>query len=118
MSKTYNIKRFGNVIELKADKLEEYKALHSDSHPGVRHLLTKYNIKNYSIFLHKFDDGKYFLFSYFEYVGPDFDRDMEQLKTDPENQRWWELTDPCQIPLKNRQPDEQWSQMEEVYHND
>jgi len=51
MSKTYNIKRFGNVIELKADKLEEYKALHSDSHPGVRHLLTKYNIKNYSIFM-------------------------------------------------------------------
>ena len=99
MSKTNNIKRFGNVIELKADKLEEYKALHSDSYPGVRHLLTKHNINNYSIFLHQFDD-------------------MEQLKTDPENQRWWELTDPCQIPLKNRQPDEQWSQMEEVYHND
>ena len=118
MSKTYNIKRFGNVIELKADKLEEYKALHSDSRPGVRHLLTKYNIKNYSIFLHQFDDGKYFLFSYFEYVGSDFDRDMEQLKNEPENQRWWKLTDLCQIPLKNRQPDKQWSQMEEVYHND
>ena len=118
MSKTYNIKRFGNVIELKADKLEEYKALHSDSRPGVRHLLTKYNIKNYSIFLHKFDDGKYFLFSYFEYVGSDFDRDMEQLKNEPENQRWWKLTDLCQIPLKNRHPDKQWSQMEEVYHND
>ena len=42
MSKTENIKRFGNVIELKPDKLEEYKALHADSHPGVRHLLTKY----------------------------------------------------------------------------
>ena len=117
MSKTENIKRFGNVIELKPDKLEEYKALHADSHPGVRHLLTKYNIKNYSIFLPQFDDGKYFLFSYFEYVGYDYYYDMEQLKNEPENQRWWELTDPCQGPLKNRQPDEQWSQMEEVYYN-
>ena len=117
MSKTENIKRFGNVIELKPDKLEEYKALHADSHPGVRHLLTKYNIKNYSIFLHQFDDGKYFLFSYFEYVGYDYYYDMEQLKNEPENQRWWELTDPCQGPLKNRQPDEQWSQMKEVYYN-
>lgn len=44
MDKTQNIKRFGNVIELKPEKLEEYKILHSDSHPGVRHLLTKYNI--------------------------------------------------------------------------
>ena len=114
MSKTYNIKR---LIALKPDKLEEYKTLHSDSHPGVRHLLTKYNIKNYSIFLHQFDDGKYFLFSYFEYVGYDYYYDMEQLKNEPENQRWWELTDPCQGPLKNRQPDEQWSQMEEVYYN-
>jgi L-rhamnose mutarotase len=43
---------------------------------------------------------------------------MEQLKNEPENQRWWKLTDLCQIPLKNRQPDKQWSQMEEVYHND
>ena len=49
--------------------------------------------------------------------GYDYYYDMEQLKNEPENQRWWELTDPCQGPLKNRQPDEQWSQMEEVYYN-
>jgi len=112
-----NIKRFGQVIEVKAEKLEEYRALHADSHPGVRHLLKKYNIHNYSIFLHQLDDGKFYLFSYFEYTGTDFGADMEKLKNNPENQAWWKLTDPCQKPIQNRKAEEKWADMELVYHN-
>ena len=111
------VQRYGKVVALREEKIEEYKALHADKHPGVRHLLEKYNIRNYSIFLHRLDDGIYYLFSYFEYTGDNFERDMQCLSDEPENQEWWKLTDPCQIPIRNRRKGEQWALMEEVYHN-
>lgn len=111
------IKRFGKVIEVKEEKLDEYLALHNDNHPGVRHLLSKYHLNNYSIFLHQFDDGKYYLFSHFEYSGEDYEKDMSLLAEEPENQEWWNLTDSCQIPLTNRKPGEHWAEMSEVYYN-
>ena len=111
------IQRFGKVIEVKEEKLKEYLALHDDRNPGVRHLLSKYHMHNYSINLHRFDDGKYYLFSYFEYSGDDYEGDMSLLADEPENQEWWKLTDPCQVPLKNRKLGEHWSTMTEVYYN-
>ena len=113
-----NRERYGKVVELREKKIVEYKSLHADSHTGVRHLLSKYNIHNYTIYLHQLDDGKYYLFSHFEYSGNDFAADMQLLSEEPENQAWWQLTDPCQIPIRNRQTGEQWARMEEVYHND
>jgi len=112
------IKRYGQVIEIRQDKIAEYKALHANTHKGVRHLLEKHNIHNYSIFMHRLNDDRYYLFAYFEYTGEDFDADMQSLKNNPENQDWWKLTDPCQIPINNRGPEEKWAQMEQVYHND
>ena len=58
------------------------------------------NIRNFSIYLRKLPDGKYYLFSYMEYVGDDFEGDMKRMAANPENQRWWKLTDPCQEPLR------------------
>ena len=62
------------------------------------------NIRNYSIYLRKLPDGNHYLFSYMEYVGDDFAGDMKRLAADPEVQRWWKLTDPCQEPLADREP--------------
>ena len=45
------MKRVGMVVKIKKDRLEEYRKLHADGNPGVRHLLTKYNMRNFSIFL-------------------------------------------------------------------
>ena len=41
------VKRVGMVIKIKPDRLEEYLAVHSDSEPGVRDLLAKYNLRNF-----------------------------------------------------------------------
>ena len=109
-----HVQRFGSVIELKADQLSAYKALHAASNPGVRDLLTKYNIHNYSIYLQKFDDGKYYLFAYYEYTGTDFKGDMAKARTEPRNLKWWSVTDKMQIPFAGQQG---WTEMQEVFHN-
>lgn len=72
----------------------------------------------YSIYLTQFDDGNWYLFSYFEYTGNDFKADMKKLGDNSEVKRWWRETDPCQFGLKNRKEGEWWKSMEEVYHLD
>ena len=76
------------------------------------------NIRNYSIYLRKLDDGHHYLFSYFEYVGHDFAADMARMAADPTKQKWWSVCKPCQKPLNRRAPDEWWADMEEVFHYD
>ena len=60
------MKRFGSVIEVRKDKLDEYVKLHADVWPGVLDRIKKCHIQNYSIYLRKMPDGKLYLFSYFE----------------------------------------------------
>jgi len=112
------VKRFGSVIEVKEEKLEYYKKLHADPWPGVLEELTKANIRNFSIYLKKMDDGKHYLFSYFEYTGTDQDADFKRMAEAEIIRKWWKETDPCQIPIKNRKEGEHWAAMEEVYHSD
>jgi len=112
------MKRYGSVIEVREEKIKEYKKLHAAVWPDVLKMITECNIKNYSIYLHKLDDGKYYLFSYFEYAGDDFDSDMGKMAADPTTQKWWDLCKPCQKPLENRAEGEWWANMEEVFHHD
>ena len=53
-----------------------YTQMHAAVWPGVLAALDKVNIRNYSIYLGQIKPGEYLLFSYFEYVGNDFQRDM------------------------------------------
>jgi L-rhamnose mutarotase len=112
------VRRYGSVIILRDEKLDEYKRLHAAVWPGVARMISGCNIRNYSIFLRKLDDGSHYLFSYFEYVGKDFKADMAKMAADPDTQRWWKLTDPCQRPLSSRNEGEWWASMEEVFHQD
>lgn len=109
-------KRCGSVIGLKAEKVEYYKELHAKVWPEVLSKIHACNIRNYSIYLQRLDDDQYYLFSYFEYVGDDFDADMAKMAADPMTQKWWKETDPCQFPIKHRKTGEKWSHMEEVFH--
>jgi L-rhamnose mutarotase len=111
-------KRFGSVIGVRPEKLEEYKKLHAAIWPGVAKAIKESNIQHYSIYLRKLPDGNYYLFSYFEYVGDDFEKDMAKMKADAETNRWWKVTDPCQKPLPDRKKGEWWASMEEVFHQD
>lgn len=110
------VQRYGSVIGLNADKIEEYKKLHANAWPEVLEMIEKCNIRNYSIYLHQLDDGKYYLFSYFEYVGEDFNADMAKMAADSMTQKWWKETDPCQFAVKHRKEGEWWASMEEVFH--
>ncbi len=112
------MKRYGTVIGLNADKLAEYTLLHAAVWPEVLRMITQCNLRNYSIYLRQFDDGRHFLFSYFEYIGDDFAADMAQMAADATTQRWWALCIPCQQPLDSRSPGEWWASMEEVFHCD
>jgi len=110
------MQRYGSVIEVKAEKLDEYKRLHAAAWPGVLRMLKACNLQNYSIFLRRLPDGRHYLFSYFEYVGNDFSGDMARMAADPETQRWWAVCKPCHAPFVDRAPGEWWAGMEEVFH--
>jgi len=106
------------LIGLRPEKVEEYKTLHADVWPDVLATIRKCNIQNYSIYLHTLDDGRPYLFSYFEHTGADFAADMAKMAADPVTQQWWACCKPCQQPLANRSPEEWWTSMEEVFHQD
>ena len=107
------MKRYGMVIKIRPDKLQEYKRLHADTWPGVLKMIKECNIRNYSIY-HKDD----MMFSYFEYVGDDFGADMAKMAADPITQKWWDVCKPCLQPLETRAKGEFWASMEEVFHCD
>ncbi len=107
------MKRYGQVIRVRADRLEEYKAFHVDVWPEVLDMIRDCNIRNYAIF-HK--DG--FLFAYFEYIGDDFDADMTKMAADPKTQEWWDIMMPMQEPVETRAKGEWWANMEQLFHMD
>jgi L-rhamnose mutarotase len=109
-----SVKRVGMVIRLKAKMIEEYKRIHADDHAGVRDLLQKYNMRNFSIFLHQLEDGNYYEFGYYEYTGNNFEEDMKLLAAEPRNKAWLEICEPMQIPLEGA---ESWTVMERIYYN-
>jgi L-rhamnose mutarotase len=107
------MKRYGQIIGVKTDQLEAYKAYHAGVWPEVLATIYQCNIRNYSIFHW---EGQ--LFAYFEYVGDDFDADMAKMAADPKTQEWWEIMMPMQEPVVNRVDGEWWANMEEVFHVD
>jgi L-rhamnose mutarotase len=107
------MKRFGQIIGVKPEHFERYKAYHTAVWPDVLSMITACNITNYSIF-HK--DG--ILFAYFEYIGEDFTSDMAKMAADPKTQEWWSFMEPMQQPVENRKTGEWWSTMDEVFHLD
>lgn len=116
MTDTAKVKRYGMVTGLRAEKMAYYKKLHAAVWPGVLKKIKECNIRNYSIYVQKIE-GKYYLFSYFEYTGHNFDKDMAKMAADTTTQRWWKETNPAQTPLPEAAARKQtWQNMEEVFH--
>ena len=108
-------RRFACITGLKPEKADYYRQLHAKAWPGVNKMLKDCHIQNYSIYEREID-GKLYLFSYLEYTGTDFDADMKRMAADPETQRWWKETDPCQSPLPDAAAKGKiWSDTKEVY---
>ena len=109
------MQRMGMVIGLQPGKVEEYKRLHEAVWPDILDLISRCNVKNYSIFL---KEPENLLFAYFEYHGTDFAADMAKMAADPKNQEWWSFCIPCQKPFETRKEGEWWAMMEQVFHMD
>lgn len=107
------MQRYGQLIGVKPEKLEEYVRYHAAVWPEILDMIRQCNIRNYSIFL-----KDHMLFAYFEYVGDDFDGDMARMAADPKTQEWWDIMMPMQQPVPTRAEGEWWATMQEVFHTD
>lgn len=111
-------KRYGSVIELREGMEQTYRELHADVWAEVIAAIKRANIRNYTIFVGRID-GKTYLFSYFEYVGIDAERDFASINTDDiTKHKWWPLTSACQTRLPTTPEGDQWLPMEQVMHID
>jgi len=108
-------RRFAWVTGLKPEKADTYRKLHAEPWPAVNRMIHDCNIRNFSISQGEID-GKLYLFASLEYIGSDYEADMKKMADDPETQRWWKETDPCQSPLPEAAAQGKiWLEMEEVY---
>jgi L-rhamnose mutarotase len=107
------VKRYGLVLGVKPDRVEEYERLHAAVWPEVLARIHACNVRNYSIFRY---GG--LLFAYFEYVGDDFAADMEKMAADPKTQEWWSICVPMQQPVPEATADEWWKAIPEVFHTE
>ncbi|KAF8327867.1 rhamnose mutarotase [Cantharellus anzutake] len=101
-------RRICQVIELKANSLEEYKKIHAHVWPSVLATLQRAHIVDYSI--HFLPTPPYLpngeregvdaiaglLIATFKYVGDNFDEDMKMVAGDADTRRWWGITDRMQ----------------------
>ena len=103
--------RYASVIGIKPENRAEYERLHADVWPDILAKIYECNIRNYSIYRY----GE-LLFSYFEYVGNDFDADMAKMGEDPTTQKWLDVCKPLQTPVSDRAQGEWWAAIPEVFH--
>ena len=76
--------------KLKPEKIGEYVELHKNPWPEILQIISECNITNYSISI-RGDE----LYTYYEYVGDDYDADMAKMESKSIMQEWWKHTKPC-----------------------
>lgn len=102
---------FGQIGRLKKEKREEYIRLHAAAWPDVKKMIKKCNLENYSIFI----QGD-LVFSYFEYAGTDYEKDMEIMEQDPVTQEWWTHTKPCFEKFSMSPESEYYHDMQQIFY--
>jgi L-rhamnose mutarotase len=110
------VRRFVRLVELKPEKEQLYREMHAQVWPEVVAALKRANVHNYSIFLVDIC-GKECLLSYFEYTGSDSEKDFASIAADPTTRdKWWPITDDCQVRLPGTPEGQQWLPAEMVMH--
>ena len=98
------------LLQVKKDRLEEYKKRHREVWPEMLAALTETGWRNYSLFLR--DDG--LLVGYLE--TPDFAAARAGMERREVNARWQSDMAPFFEALEGRRPDEGVLRLEEVFH--
>jgi L-rhamnose mutarotase len=97
-------------LNVRPDKLEEYKARHREVWPEMIEALRDSGWTNYSLFLRP--DG--LLIGYLE--TPDFQQALEQMQKREVNERWQREMAPFFILSGNTGPDLSMIPIEEIFH--
>ena len=105
------MKRFGQIIGLRAEYFERYKSYHYSDWDKVLEALKACNFKDYSIFRKGVS-----LYAYFEYSGIDFNADILRMASNPYTMEWWKIMRPMQQPVVSQRKEEWSVEMEEVFH--
>lgn len=106
------VQRVASVIGLRPSAIEEYERHHREVWPEVIAAISAAGIRNYSIFRH----GT-LLFSYWEYEGEDYERDLAAIDLVPACARWNELMSTLQVAVDDAPP-QRWLALPEVFHLD
>lgn len=106
------MQRVGFILQVKKDRIEEYKAHHTKVWPDMLDALRRTGWHNYSLFLR--DDG--LLFGYFE-AAEDFKTSLDSMAAEEINLKWQEFMGPYFEAIAGR-PDEAMIELEEVFHLD
>jgi L-rhamnose mutarotase len=107
------LKRIGRVVEIDPESVDTYRTILADENPQVRDLLKKHQLRNFSMFLSQQGD-RWFVFSYCEYAGRDYETDMAALASDAEYQEWIET---CQAMHVSAEADPGWRELEQIFFN-
>ena len=107
------MQRFGCVVKLRPDKIEDYEKYHSDVWPDVLKAINDSGICSYTIY--RYNE---WLFSHFELPDDISMEDAEKkIAADPTCQEW----DPLMISFFDPLPestDGSWLLMKEVWHQE
>lgn len=106
-------KTYASVIGIREGDWAVYERYHAAVWPDVLKTIHDCNIRNYSIY--RFGE---LLFSYFEYIGADFEADMEKMAYDPKTIEWWAVMKPLQQRVLECSATEWWHTIPEVFHVD
>jgi L-rhamnose mutarotase len=104
------MKRICFCLQVKRDRLEEYKARHAEVWPEMLEALHRTGWHNYSLFLR--DDG--LLIGYVE--TPNFDSALREMALTEVNKRWQAEMAGFFEGIPGRNADEQMKPLEEVFH--
>jgi len=100
------------LLNVRKEKLEEYKKRHASVWPEMREALRQTGWRNYSLFLKP--DG--LLVGYLE--TDDFEKAREGMKHHPVNARWQAEMSPFFEQMGNQAADDNMFPLQEIFHLD
>lgn len=104
------MRRICFVLQVRPDRLEEYRARHAEVWPEMRQALSDTGWHNYSLFLR--DDG--LLVGYLE--TEDFEAARAAMAATEVNARWQAEMGPFFMSLEGANPDDAMRPLTEVFH--
>jgi len=107
------MRRVGFILQVRKDKLAEYKAHHKKVWPEMLAALSRTGWNNYSLFIR--DDG--LLFGYFE-TPESLQAAQAGMNKEEINGKWQEFMAPYFENLSGAHADESMMELEEIFHLD